>query len=376
MVGIHFKSVRACAAVSRTPRWIRVAARTRPPGFTLVELLVVIAIIGILVALLLPAVQSAREAARRSSCSNNLRQIGLAALQFEAAHKVFPPGFLGSTDPENFGALAGPMGDHQWIGVLVYLLPHMEAQTVYDKFTRTLDVAVDANDDNYWKDENAWVAAQTIIGGFLCPTMPNTTPDGIILDRMHGKFSPVDYTLTGSGWFAEVNLGLTHYQAVAGIFGKVGPQWFMIGPHNERINVDQDLIGVYTTRSKITAGRVLDGLSKSLTFGEAPGSIGQGIQSNDGQSSYADYAIGYAWAGSATLPTAFGLDSSLENGTPNPGARYQIHWSYFGSLHSGEVIQFACGDGSVHGISKSIDFTTLDALATIRGGEAVDAGSL
>src|SRR4051794_28851838 len=72
-------------------------------GFTLVELLVVIAIIGILIALLLPAVQAAREAARRSQCQNNIRQIALATINYESKHKVFPIGYLGPWGTQNFG---------------------------------------------------------------------------------------------------------------------------------------------------------------------------------------------------------------------------------------------------------------------------------
>jgi hypothetical protein len=113
-------------------------------------------------------------------------------------------------------------------------------------------------------------------------------------------------------------------------------------------------------------------MSKMLTFGEAPGSIGQGIGSEDGSTTYGEFALGQAWAGSATMPTAFGLDSSFEDGTPNPGAKYQIHWSYYGSLHAGDMVQFAYGDGSVHSISKGVDVAVLDALSTIQGGETVD----
>ena len=91
-------------------------------GFTLVELLVVIAIIGILVALLLPAVQAAREAARRTQCTNNLKQLGLAVHNYENTNKELPPGGLTPT--------GGSYGHSWWVRIL----PYIEQGNVYDKF--------------------------------------------------------------------------------------------------------------------------------------------------------------------------------------------------------------------------------------------------
>ena len=101
-------------------------------AFTLVELLVVIAIIGILIALLLPAVQAAREAARRSQCTNNLKQIGIALHNYHDTFKVFPPGGLWYTNST---------GNANWVrnrgSMLLHILPFVEQQSLYDAFDFT-----------------------------------------------------------------------------------------------------------------------------------------------------------------------------------------------------------------------------------------------
>src|SRR6185369_9428732 len=97
-------------------------------AFTIVELLVVIAIIGVLVALLLPAIQSAREAARRTQCLNNLKQLGIALQNYVSAEKHFPPGSVAKTYP---GQPSHPQTFYRWSS-LAHLLPYMENQSVRD----------------------------------------------------------------------------------------------------------------------------------------------------------------------------------------------------------------------------------------------------
>src|SRR5687768_7970803 len=118
----------------------------RKHGFTLVELLVVIAIIGILVALLLPAVQSAREAARRGQCSNNLKQVSLALINYETQRRTFPPG--------------GDFGFKKSGTWAAMVLPMLEQQAVYDKFNFSVPV---------WDAQNV-VAVQAIIPTYICPS--------------------------------------------------------------------------------------------------------------------------------------------------------------------------------------------------------------
>ncbi|MCY2987338.1 MAG: DUF1559 domain-containing protein [Planctomycetota bacterium] len=131
-------------------------------GFTLVELLVVIAIIGILVALLLPAIQAAREASRRAQCSNNLKQLGLALQNHHDIYKRLPPG--GAQDQSPFGTAAGGEGS-SW---LVYILPYIEMGTMYDsfQFTGGSGWGTGAATNNYN------LANNLLIPGYRCPSSP------------------------------------------------------------------------------------------------------------------------------------------------------------------------------------------------------------
>ena len=142
-------------------RSLPLTARVRPArrGFTLVELLVVIAIIGMLVALLLPAVQAAREAARRTQCSNNLSQLIIAVHNYEQAHGVYPPGTINPTGPIQNAQLGY---HHNWI---TQLLPYFEQVNTYNHVDFSVGV--------YHKN-NAPVRG-LVLNTLLCPSSPVAT---------------------------------------------------------------------------------------------------------------------------------------------------------------------------------------------------------
>ena len=139
-------------------------AQEKRRGFTLVELLVVIAIIGVLVALLLPAVQAAREAARRGDCANRLRQLGLAMQNYHSQHQAFPPGIKATSRfSQNYDANGG----FEWTCYLHLLLPQVEAQAYYDQLDGPR-----FNIPNPWRAPDQWPDSLVGVGlpNLLCPS--------------------------------------------------------------------------------------------------------------------------------------------------------------------------------------------------------------
>lgn len=328
-------------------------------GFTLVELLVVIAIIGILVALMLPAVQVAREAARRTQCINNLRQIGFAALNFESAHGNFPPGYLAGRDFSNPGDLGAAPRQHQWNGVFTYLLPYFEANSAHALLTRDWKIGINQYDEAYWQNAGARAAAQTRLEVLNCPSNPEGAPRSSILSRVWPKRAPGKFDLAADLIGLDTRLGLTHYQACSGITGEVG------------VPADRHRVGIFSIRSRTTTNRIKDGLSKTLLFGEAPGVIGYNISVEEKR--FSGLVQGVVWAGPATLPVLFGLDvTELDK----DDARHQTHWSGFGSVHNNRIVNFGMADGSVTRLDPDVEKTVLYTMATIRGANVTNPGEL
>ncbi len=335
----------------------------RKTGFTLVELLVVIAIIAILVGLLLPAVQNVREAARRMSCSNNLRQCGLALANYHSAFKQLPAGNLFIKGGTPIDAVSSA-----WKA----LLPFMEQSATADLI----------NPDLPWYLQSREAVA-TVEPVLLCPSdITSGTHGHAFLDAnpvpCGNRFASASYCMSA---------GYSDSIVFAAGFG---PR-----PHNK-------YTGVFGFNSDTKYNRVLDGLSNTFAFGESAGGypLCEGIGCTDrifsSQLPLADLTGEYSWLIAAATPSNFhaggfryvgGYASTVEriNKSPVTDSFYDLsqlfnptpswqggpHWvSNFRSFHQGGA-HFAFLDGSIQFLNESIDMGLYRALSTVMGAENV-----
>jgi prepilin-type N-terminal cleavage/methylation domain-containing protein len=297
-------------------------------AFTLVELLVVIAIIGILVALLLPAVQAAREAARRMQCSNNLKQIGLAIHNFHDTFKTLPTTHTGGAPPnDKYGT---------WF---VVILPFIEQASLYDQFD--LQQAWDTG-----INPAAAALSGASVDAYQCPSR-----------RARGRMSDGTPQVGATGDYAAGSVATANYQH----------QWqsldILFGPM-----VGAERNGIYY-KSRTNFASTTDGLSNTLFVGEKHifrddlykgGSAGG---SGDGNIYVTQTTGWYECHSVRQTDHPNGLGRGPHDNRPN-----RIHT--FGSWHPG-VCQFVFGDGAVHAVPLTIDLTTLRNLGDRRDGNAV-----
>jgi len=332
---------------------------SRRPGFTLIELLVVIAIIAVLIALLLPAVQAAREAARRAQCTNNLKQIGLAVLNYESSQGSFPPGEKGCC----------------WGTWQVFILPYIEQQALFNSFNfsgNNTPGLTGADIPFRYSGATNTTVANSQVKGYMCPSDPNAGVARNGTTRYHNYV--VNY---GNGDQAQNPLETFPAQSNPNVIVKFnGAPFTDMG--SPKIDIPNYAAGMLAL-APATIASITDGTSNTLMASEIripkppddlrgytwwgpSASFNTSITPN---SPYPD-VMGNGGCAATSPPCNNGLMNSLGNTEVYLGAR---------GFHPGGVNSAMC-DGSVRFFKNSISLTAWMASGSSQGGEVISADSL
>ena len=343
--------------VSTTERPFRGRLRR---GFTLVELLVVIAIIGILVALLLPAIQAAREASRRSQCSNNLKQLALGIQNYHDTHKCIPPGVMA----------ASPQWTDKKASWILRITPFLEARTAFEQ--------VNFNDTDWTgqdkPDRNAWLKDQLRLSVLYCPSCP--------LPRTRQEGTRGDTQASAPPSPATINVQLADYVGIAGTYYAAVDMTSAPTPnaganYGGRSTFNGVMASIANTfPSPVKFASILDGTSTTACIGEESSPyIDTAGNKIDGR---AGNWAGGAWSNGNGGDSDWWLNVTIVaypinwNGPANnfqPG--YQRH-TIIRSSHPGGA-QIALSDASVRFVSDALDFRTFTCLCDRSDGQVVPA---
>ena len=328
--------------------------RLKHKAFTLVELLVVIAIIGVLIGMLLPAVQQVREAARRTSCQNNLRQLGIGLHNFESAFRHFPAGYRyvpGSNFSEPGYPVSGYLdANHLGQAWGSIILPQLEQGNLHNQINFDLPPFDPANQ----------LARETHLPVFLCPSDPWSPENFVVRDE---TVNPVEK------------------YAAASYCANWGPAFGVEDTPSDTsddVNLDatpDDSQGPFFRNSKIRFADIQDGTSSTIAIGERTnGPILDNNGNPIGTPPHPNFEnVWFAAVRDIDVPdddhghmvlfdTEYGPNQARGDGT---GADRGVS-----APHAG-LAQFALMDGSVHSVRETIDISVYRAVSSIRGGEVV-----
>jgi prepilin-type N-terminal cleavage/methylation domain-containing protein len=322
--------------------------KNHPKALTLVEVLVVIAIIGALVALLLPAVQSARETARLTSCTNNLRQTGLALHIFHDARRHFPSAFTSTAAPGNVNwrtlTTTTPSYFEPGWSFFAFILPQMDESALFSQLDLSLPIMDSRND--------VARSAAALVNLYVCPGDTNLR----LVDVWDYGESSTATTLSGAGTV----ITRAPVSSYAGVLGR--------NDHEENGAFD----GVFFRNSRIRIEHITDGTSKTVCVGERMSRMAEATWLGSITRSEVVHAdgwwqqLGYSHRSQNYRPANVQTTCHIRSSRPNQANNSP---SGFFSPHPG-VCNFLNADGSVRPIADNVDLNTFRALATRANGNA------